>query len=169
MAGHRLVPRRGLDPGVGGRPRGPGRCAAGRYPGHRGGERALSSSATATLEVLSGELSGRTYAIDEEEFVIGRSQRCHLVIPKRYVSREHARIVREGSDYIVDGLSEKNPVHVGARPIREHLLSDGDVFEFCGIRFRFRRPRAGAARNPSPRPAPAGARRRPASPRASWR
>ena len=49
------------------------------------------------LDVLSGDLSGRSYVVDEDEFVIGRGRNCDLVIPKRYISREHARIVRSRS------------------------------------------------------------------------
>ena len=89
------------------------------------------------VEVLTGELAGRSYTMEERRFVIGRAPRCHIVIPKKYISREHARIVREGEDFVIDGLSETNPVLMDRRPIREHLLNDGDVFEVCGIRFRF--------------------------------
>lgn len=96
------------------------------------------------LEVLSGDLAGRAYQVDEAEFVIGRAPNCHLVLPKRYISREHARILRDSGDqFVVDSLSHKNPVRVGDRPVREHVLTDGDEFEMCGIRFRFRR--SGAA------------------------
>lgn len=90
------------------------------------------------LEVLSGDLSGRSYLLEEDEFLIGRAPTCQLVIPKRYISREHARIRRDGPDYVVQGLSEKNPVTVGERPKKKHALTDGDEFEVCGIRFRFR-------------------------------
>ena len=90
------------------------------------------------LEVLSGELAGKAYEVDEAEFVIGRAPNCHLVIPKRYISREHARILRESDQFVVDSLSHKNPVRVRDRPVREHVLEDGDEFEVCGIRFRFR-------------------------------
>lgn len=97
------------------------------------------------LEVLSGDLAGKTYQVDEAEFVIGRAPNCHLVLPKRYISREHARILRDEDDqFVVDSLSHKNPVRVKDRPVREHVLADGDEFEMCGIRFRFRRAGAGA-------------------------
>lgn len=90
------------------------------------------------LEVLSGDLSGRRYRVEDAEFVIGRAPNCDLVLPKRYISREHARITRAGRDYVIDGLSEKNPILVKDRPIRpRHRLSDGEEFELCGIRFRF--------------------------------
>lgn len=101
-------------------------------------------SGAARLEILSGDLTGRRYKLDEPEFVIGRSPRCDLVIPKKYISREHARIVCDGGEFIIDGLSEKNPVTVGKQAIREHPLADGDEFELCGIRIRFRAPAARA-------------------------
>lgn len=90
------------------------------------------------LEILTGDLEGRRYEVDEGEFTIGRAASCDIVIPKKYISRTHARIVRDGDGFVIDGLSEKNPVRLGDRPIREHPLRDGDVFELCGIRFRFR-------------------------------
>lgn len=92
-----------------------------------------------TLEILTGDLSGRSFRVEDAEFVIGRSPSCDLVIPKRYISREHARISRAGGDYVIDGLSETNPVLVKDRPARKGTrLADGDEFEVCGIRFRFR-------------------------------
>lgn len=95
------------------------------------------------LDVLSGDLTGRSYVVDEDEFVIGRGRNCDLVIPKRYISREHARIVRSRNAFVIGGLSEKNPIVVGDRAIREHPLKDGDVFEMCGIQFRFSIPKGG--------------------------
>ena len=98
------------------------------------------------LDILSGDLTGRSYTVDEDEFLIGRGRNCDLVIPKRYISREHARIVRSRNAFVIGGLSEKNPVVVGDRPIREHPLQDGDVFEMCGIQFRFSIPVPGRKR-----------------------
>lgn len=98
------------------------------------------------LDILSGDLTGRSYTVDEDEFLIGRGRNCDLVIPKRYISREHARIVRSRDAFVIGGLSEKNPVVVRDRPIREHPLQDGDVFEMCGIQFRFSIPQKGRQR-----------------------
>lgn len=90
------------------------------------------------LEIVSGELQGRKYRVEDERFVIGRAPSCDLVIPKKYISREHAKISRAGRDYVIDGLSDKNPILLGDRPVRPgHRLSDGDEFEVCGIKIRF--------------------------------
>ncbi len=103
------------------------------------------------LEILTGDLTGRRYRVDDAEFVIGRAPNCDLVLPKRYISREHARISRAGRDFVIDGLSEKNPILVKDRPIRpKHRLSDGEEFELCGIRFRFHaQGDAGGPRRPN--------------------
>ncbi|MCA8921595.1 MAG: FHA domain-containing protein [Planctomycetes bacterium] len=90
------------------------------------------------LHVLSGDLAGRAYRVEEREFVIGRSPNCDLVIPKRYISREHARIIAKRKGFVVASLSEKNPVQLRDRPVRKAELADGDEFEMCGIRFRFK-------------------------------
>jgi hypothetical protein len=92
----------------------------------------------AQLEVLNGDLNGRHYLIEDDEFLIGRSPSCDLVIPKRYISREHARIVKKGAEYVIDGLSDTNPVTVEDQPASGHRLTDGDEFELCGIRFRWK-------------------------------
>lgn len=91
----------------------------------------------AELEVLTGDLEGRRYEVAEDEFVIGRASTCDLVIPKKYISREHALIRREGDAFAIETLSIKNPVVVDDRDVDRQPLADGDEFELCGIRFRF--------------------------------
>ena len=93
---------------------------------------------TAVIEILSGDLAGRAYDIDEAPFTIGRKEDCAIVLPKRYVSRRHAEIVEEDGRYFVRGLSRKNPIVVGDAEVEEQELEDRGEFEICGIRFRFR-------------------------------
>jgi pSer/pThr/pTyr-binding forkhead associated (FHA) protein len=97
-----------------------------------------SPGPTPVLEVLSGDLAGRSYEILGDTFTIGRREDCDLVLPKKYVSRVHAEVVRSGEGFLVRGVSEKNPIVVSGREVDRHELEDGDVFELGGIRFRFR-------------------------------
>ena len=53
------------------------------------------------LEIVAGELQGRKYRVEDARFVIGRAPSCDLVIPKKYISREHAKISRAGRDYVI--------------------------------------------------------------------
>ncbi|MEZ0227208.1 MAG: FHA domain-containing protein [Planctomycetota bacterium] len=93
---------------------------------------------TAVIEILSGDLEGRAYDIDEAPFTIGRKDDCAIVLPKKYVSRKHAEIVEQDGRYLVRGLSEKNPIVANDREVNELALEEGAEFEICGIRFRFR-------------------------------
>jgi pSer/pThr/pTyr-binding forkhead associated (FHA) protein len=93
---------------------------------------------TPTIEILTGELMGRAYDVDEAPFTIGRKEDCAIVIPKKYFSRRHAEVVEKSGRWFVRGLSEKNPVRVGKAEVEEQELSNGTEFEICGVRFRFR-------------------------------
>ncbi|MBI3723946.1 FHA domain-containing protein, partial [bacterium] len=101
---------------------------------------------TAVLEVLTGDLAGRSYAIDELPFTIGRKETCSLVLPKKFVSRIHAEILEKADGLLLRSLSEKNPVVARGAETREHGLADGDEFEIGDIRFRFRAAGDGATR-----------------------
>jgi pSer/pThr/pTyr-binding forkhead associated (FHA) protein len=100
----------------------------------------------AIIEILSGDLEGRAYDIDEAPFAIGRKEDCAIVIPKKYVSRRHAEIVEKDGRYVVRGLSEKNPIVADGEEVTKLSLEDGSEFEICGIKFRFRARGRGASR-----------------------
>lgn len=90
------------------------------------------------LEVLTGDLEGRAFAIEDRVFSIGRKADNDLVLPKKHFSRRHAEILNEDGDFIVRGLSRKNPIFAEDRETQELVLHDGLVFEICDVRFRFR-------------------------------
>ncbi|HZV00554.1 MAG TPA: FHA domain-containing protein [Planctomycetota bacterium] len=101
---------------------------------------------TAILEILSGDLEGRAYDIDEAPFRIGRKDDCAIVLPKKYVSRQHAEIVEKDGRYLVRGLSQKNPIFANGKDVAQLALEDGSEFEICGIRFRFKSSGRGETR-----------------------
>ncbi len=72
-------------------------------------------------------------ALDGDSMIVGRSSECGLVIADRFLSRRHARLYREGDDWLVEDLGSRNgtllngvPVDV-ARPLRE-----GDELQLSG-------------------------------------
>lgn len=89
------------------------------------------------LEVLTGDLQGRSFPIEDRVFSIGRLSDNDLVLPKKYFARKHAEILRRGHAYIVRGLSDKNPIFADNRETAELELRDGETFEICDVRFRF--------------------------------
>ena len=75
--------------------------------------------------------------LDKEVFLIGRSEDNDLVLPRKYISRKHASIEQRGGKYIVRDLGGRNPTRINGRPIREHVLQQGDLLEICDFKFRF--------------------------------
>jgi len=90
------------------------------------------------LEVMTGDLEGRSYLIDEDVFSIGRRNDNDLVVPKKHFSRRHAEILCRNGAFFVVGLSVKNPIFQDENEHREIELRDGSEFEICDVRFRFR-------------------------------
>ena len=59
--------------------------------------------------------------------VIGRSGFCDIVLNKRSLSREHARVVEVNGQHFISDLGSVNGTFVNGRPVREPtLLKDGD-------------------------------------------
>lgn len=68
---------------------------------------------------------------------IGRAEDSHVVLDDREVSRRHAQIRHDGSQYVLVDLGSKNGTRVnGGRVDRAVPLADGDEIVF-GTRHRF--------------------------------
>jgi predicted component of type VI protein secretion system len=84
------------------------------------------------LLMMEGKRPGERFFIDQAEFLIGRDDRCDLVISDRQVSRHHARIQLTGDQYFLEDLASKNGTFVNGREISQpHALSDGDEIQIA--------------------------------------
>ena len=84
----------------------------------------------ACLLVLSGARVGAVFHLDRSELMIGRSQRAELSFEDDGVSRTHARIRREGSDYVVEDLGSRNGTFVNGGRVRTPTrVVDGDKIQ----------------------------------------
>lgn len=84
----------------------------------------------AVLIGMDGVFEGRRWILTDDDFVIGRSPECQLVVPDRQVSRQHARVSKRIQGYVVEDLGSKNGTHVNGSLIREPvLLQDGDEIQ----------------------------------------
>ena len=80
--------------------------------------------------MLSGARVGAVFHLDRSELMIGRSQRAELSFEDDGVSRTHARIRREGSEYIVEDLGSRNGTFVnGLRVKGPTRVQDGDKLQ----------------------------------------
>ncbi len=83
------------------------------------------------LIAYNGPLDGQKWAITHE-IIIGRDTDCDITIPKRQVSRKHARIFVEGKDTYIQDLGSKNGTHNNGKRIESPtILTDGDIIQIA--------------------------------------
>ncbi|NTV65101.1 MAG: FHA domain-containing protein [Oscillochloris sp.] len=64
----------------------------------------------------------------DDTYLIGRSRRCHMVINHPLVSRQHARLERDGDRYLLLDADSANGTFInGVLLSGSHLLSQGDT------------------------------------------
>lgn len=85
----------------------------------------------ATLLVINGANRGSRYEISSAlDVVIGRSVGCNLRLDDSEVSRHHARITHNGTDFVLNDLKSANGTKVNGQPAEERILANGDTLQF---------------------------------------
>jgi hypothetical protein len=89
----------------------------------------VENSAARTLVLLA---EGRELdRVVKDRFLIGRGKHCDLIINSGKVSREHAAITREGSQYFMEDLGSSNGTWFDKRRITRRQIQDGDEYFIC--------------------------------------
>jgi Nif-specific regulatory protein len=81
---------------------------------------------TAELIVVNGAHAGTRFALDREEFVIGRAPNSAVVLPEPEVSWRHCQIRRQGLKYLVTDLRTSAGSYVNGMRTAERWLEDRD-------------------------------------------
>ena len=84
------------------------------------------------------EASGEIVGIGPEGLVIGRGTGCSLHIADATVSKQHARLAKEGDHHVLVDLSSTNGTFVNGIQVRSKVLADGDHIRFGMVSFRYR-------------------------------
>jgi pSer/pThr/pTyr-binding forkhead associated (FHA) protein len=81
---------------------------------------------------IEGPLKGEIQEFSDPEISIGRHPSCHVQFLKdmRIVSRQHARIIREGNRFKLINQS-KNGTYLNGKIVPEAYLKNGDVLMFA--------------------------------------
>jgi serine phosphatase RsbU (regulator of sigma subunit) len=90
----------------------------------------------ARLIATSGPTSGKEFSLGDV-CVLGRSRACNIYIGEPTVSRQHARVTRDGTRYVIEDLGSGNGTQVNQRVIKRHILQNGDEVRICDATFRF--------------------------------
>ena len=86
----------------------------------------VAAPASRTLVLLAdGRELGKVL---KDRFIIGRGKHCDLVIHSGKVSREHAAITRQGSDYFIEDLGSSNGTWFEKRRITRRQIEEGDEY-----------------------------------------
>src|SRR5690348_16933285 len=90
----------------------------------------VAAPASRTLVLLAdGRELGKVL---KDRFIIGRGKHCDLVIHSGKVSREHAAITRQGSDYFIEDLGSSNGTWFEKRRITRRQIEEGDEYYISG-------------------------------------
>jgi hypothetical protein len=84
----------------------------------------------ATLVIRAGGgRAGETFALSGDRLTVGRRPDSDIFLDDVTVSRDHAILVRRGSDYYLDDCGSLNGTYVNRRRIESHRLVDGDELQ----------------------------------------
>ena len=79
------------------------------------------------VTIVEGDVNkGKSYDLGEE-LVIGRAEKCQIVLDDTYVSQMHARFFARGESYMVEDLGSTNGTYLNRRRITSPVeVSRGD-------------------------------------------
>lgn len=94
----------------------------------------VRGGAAALYMMLEG---GDLDRIAKERFVIGRGKHCDFVINSGKVSREHAVISKDGSEFFIEDLGSSNGTWFNKQRIKRRKIEDGDEYFICSEKVKF--------------------------------
>ncbi len=81
------------------------------------------------------------YPLYKDAVTLGRTADNDIQLPTSYVSRHHARLVREGDNTFIEDLQSTNGVYVNARRVSKTRLENGDEITIGRTAFHYRTTR----------------------------
>lgn len=78
------------------------------------------------LRIEQGPLTGREFKLTQPEVIIGRDKSLDLVFSSASVSRQHARLIRQGDNYLIEDLGSSNGTYING----ERLSTDRKLLRF---------------------------------------
>jgi hypothetical protein len=95
-------------------------------------ERTIPAQAMPTgnsrIIIISGDDAGATYPL-KEVITFGRAESNTVTLNDAKVSRQHAKIIHKGGEYILIDLNSSNGTFVNGERIEEHVLTNNDEFQ----------------------------------------
>ncbi len=90
-----------------------------------------------SLVFLAGPIAGRRYKLGEGEYVIGRRSDCQIFVPDMRVSRQHARLWKDGEQWTLEDLGSNNGTYVnGVRVQQSSPIKHDDEITIANNKIR---------------------------------
>ena len=71
-----------------------------------------------SLVFLAGPIAGRRYKLADGEYIIGRRSDCQIFVPDMRVSRQHARLWRDGEAWQIEDLGSNNGTFINGAKVQ---------------------------------------------------
>jgi FHA domain/zinc-ribbon domain len=84
-----------------------------------------------------GGRAGESFPLDGDRLTVGRRPDSDIFLDDVTVSRDHAIIVRRGSDFYLDDCGSLNGTYVNRRRTESHRLADGDELQIGKYKLAF--------------------------------
>ena len=95
--------------------------------------------------LVSNDSSATRHELTKTEYVLGRHPDCDIVVDAGAVSRQHARLSREGAKFFVEDMQSRNGTYVNGRMVYgRYGLTEGDQIRVCDVSFTFHSAVSGA-------------------------
>jgi len=83
---------------------------------------------------------GAELRLEGDELHLGRAPDNHIVVNDKLVSRRHALLKREGTQYVLEDVGTPNGTHVNGQRVQRHLLAAGDTIRLGQTVFTYQVP-----------------------------
>lgn len=84
------------------------------------------------LRVIQGGRSGELHEIVVDRLVLGRHPSCEVVLDNPVISRQHARLIRQGTGYVIEDLGSRNGTYVNGKSVSGlQTIYDTDRIRIC--------------------------------------
>ena len=80
---------------------------------------------------------GRQFALNQNEIIIGRDDSCDIQIDISSVSRNHLKISKKDTEWIVEDLGSTNGSYLNDNPIQKSTLRNSDFLKIGSVIFKF--------------------------------
>lgn len=92
---------------------------------------------TGVLVITTGKQKNQEFKLTKQETKIGRSANNDIRIHDWFVSKNHAVIIKQGSNYFIKDLGSWRGVFVNGQPVKDTQLKDGDDIKLGATHLTF--------------------------------